>query len=148
MSFVAINSLENLISPETETNKSKERSCTDCSKMDRVIILKDCRYYLKNLNLNNDKPCYIGPVKIPGVLINFCCIFPQIVTISCLLTFCFQSGFNIATVSSSFGVSIGSFQLNLIYFTLVVNKGAVFKTMELLQKLVDDREFYSLRFIK
>lgn len=103
----------------------------------RIIILKDCRYYLKNINLCNNGPYYIRHIKIPDTLAHIACIFLQSLAAILLLVFCFESGFNLTTVSSAFGVSIGVSQLSMMYITLAANKDLIFETVQKLQRLVD-----------
>lgn len=103
----------------------------------QITILKDCRYYLKNLNLCNDKPIYLGSIRIPDIFVHIGCIFLQTYAAVTLMLFCFKSGFNLSQVSSEFGVSIGVLQLSIMYITLAANKSLIFKTVQQLQRLVD-----------
>lgn len=102
------------------------------------IFLKHCRYYLKNLNLCRKEPIMIGGcARISNVLICIGYIFFQTFASLMLLKFCIQTGFNLATISSAFGISIGILQLSFIYVTLATEKGLIYLTFERIQHLVD-----------
>lgn len=103
----------------------------------KFIFLENCRYYLKNVNLCRQEPIIIGCVRIPNVLIYVGCIFFQTFSSCLMMKFCIETGFNLATISSAFGVSIGILQLSLIYVTLATKNGVIYQTFELIQQLVD-----------
>lgn len=103
----------------------------------KLIFLKNCRYYLKNVNLCREKSIKIGCVPIPNVLIHIGCIFFQTFASLMMMKFCIQTGFNLATMSSAFGVSIGILQLSFIYMTLATENGLIYLTFERIQQLVD-----------
>lgn len=101
------------------------------------IFLKHCRYYLKKVNLCRKEPIIIGCVRIPNVLIYIGCIFIQTFSSLSIMLFCIQTGFNLATMSSAFGVSIGILQLSFIYVTLTTENRLIYLTFERIQQLVD-----------
>lgn len=103
----------------------------------KFIFLEHCRYYLKNVNLCREKPIRIGCVPIPNVLIHIGCIFFQTLASLMMVKFCIQTGFDLATISSAFGVSIGILQLSFIYITLTTENRLVNLTFERIQQLVD-----------
>lgn len=108
----------------------------------KFIFLKHCRNYLENVNLCRNKPIRIGCVRISNWLISIGCIFLQTYASLVMMKFCIQSGLNLATISSEFGVSIGILQLSFIYVTLTTERTLIYQTFECIQQLVD----YSMQY--
>lgn len=101
------------------------------------IFLKHCRYYLKYVNLCRKEPIIIGCIPIPNMLIYIGCIFFQTFASLMMLKFCIKTSFNLATTSSTFGISIGILQLSFIYVTLTTENRLIYRTFERIQQLVD-----------
>lgn len=111
----------------------------------KVEFLKDCRYYLEKVHLCNREPYRIGIVPIPHIVMNFACVSPIVITFSCLLRYCIQSGFNLNAMSNAFAICMGSAQIILIYITLAIERSTILETIDQMQEIVDKRK--SIKFI-
>lgn len=106
----------------------------------RIEILKDCRFYLEKFCLCNDKHVRIFHYPVPFALINIFCVLPQTIALYLLMRTVYDANFDLNVISSAFGITVGLFQIELIYFTLAANRSVTVKIMNKMQSIVDDRK--------
>lgn len=106
---------------------------------DKIEVLKDCRRYMDIINLCNEG-VYYKSIKIPDIIYDIIMVAPMTYTTILLTQFCFANHFNLTIVAQAFSICIGCTQITLIYFTMTFQKGKMFKTMDLIQNLVDYRK--------
>lgn len=109
------------------------------AKSEKIEVLKDCNQLLDAINLCNEGK-YIKSIRIPDILYDIIVLAPMSYTTFLLTKFCFDNNFDLTIISSAFSICIGCNQITLIYCTLVFEKSAMFKTMKIIQNLVNYRK--------